>query len=77
MTKLEILQAFSEQVTPLSPDEIRFQLKLLLDRRSFYSYLRRLNRQGLIARSGEGRGMLRYSLTARGRARIAYLKRTA
>jgi DNA-binding PadR family transcriptional regulator len=74
MTKLEILAGFADSWAPISPDELRFRLKLQLNRRSFYSYLLRLKGQGLLARTGEGRGRLRYTLTERGRARIAYLR---
>jgi DNA-binding PadR family transcriptional regulator len=77
MTKREILDEFSKSNIAISPDELRFRLKLRLDRRSLYSYLLRLNRQGLLARAEEGRGRLRYSLTARGQARLEYFKRKA
>jgi DNA-binding PadR family transcriptional regulator len=76
MTKVEILEAFSKLITPISPDELRQSLNVQLDRRSFYSYLHRLNRQGLLARFSEGRGQLRYYLTTRGNARLNYLKRS-
>ena len=45
------------------------------DRRSFYSYLARLWKQGLLERvSNPRRGRLSYRITNRGQARIAYLR---
>ncbi len=46
-----------------------------LDRRSAYSYLQRLARQGLLERSQWGR--LAYRLTSRGHTRLHYFKEHA
>ena len=74
MTKYEVLAAFAQTNGFLTPDELRMRLRLSLDRRSVYSYLLRLARQGLLQRGGMGRSQLAYSVTARGRARLEYLK---
>jgi DNA-binding PadR family transcriptional regulator len=74
MTKYEVLAAFAQANGFLSPDELRIRLRLSLDRRSIYSYLLRLARQGLLERGGRGRGQLAYRLTERGRARVRYLE---
>ena len=74
MTKLEVLTIFDRENRFLTPDELRFRLRWPLDRRSVYTYLLRLARQGLLQRGGEGRGRLAYRLTERGRARLSYLK---
>ncbi len=74
MTKCEVLAAFAQTNEFISPDELRARLRLSLDRRSVYSYLLRLARQGLLERGGMGRGRLVYRLTKRGRARLEYLK---
>ena len=74
MTKYEVLAAFAQTNGFLTPDELRMRLRLSLDRRSVYSYLLRLARQGLLERGGMGRGQLAYRLTERGRARLEYLK---
>ncbi len=74
MTKYEVLAAFAQTNGFLTPDELRLRLRWSLDRRSVYSYLLRLARQGLLERGGMGRGHLVYRLTERGRARLQYLK---
>ena len=75
MTKLSVLLIFSETKTFLAPDQVRGKLQLSPDRRSFYSYLNRLRKQGLLERSPTPRrGHLRYRITARGQARITYLR---
>jgi DNA-binding PadR family transcriptional regulator len=75
MTKLQVLNEFAQSNCFISPDEIRFRLRSQIDRRSFYSYLLRLARQGLLQRAGKGRGQLVYRLTERGMARLQYLQR--
>jgi len=75
MTKYEVLKAFAQTSGFLRPDELRMQLRLSLDRRSVYSYLLRLARQGLLERGRTWRGRLTYRLTERGRARLEYLRR--
>ncbi len=59
----------------MKPDEVWRQLGCRLDRRSLYSYLDRLNKQGLLERTPNARrGQLAYCLTQRGQARLAYLQ---
>jgi hypothetical protein len=43
--------------------------------RSAYTYLLRLHRFGLLDRNRDARGQLVYSLSARGRQRLAWLRR--
>lgn len=75
MTKLSLLLIFAEANTFLTPDLARQKLQTTLDRRSFYSYLARLRKQGLLERAPNSlRGNLRYRITARGRERITYLR---
>jgi hypothetical protein len=74
MTKEEILAIFNRSGAFLSPDEVRANLRPSPNRRSFYSYLLRLATQGLLERRSIGRGSLAYRLTARGRARLEYLR---
>lgn len=75
MTKYDVLHTFAQTNGFLTPDELRMQLRLQLDRRSVYSYLLRLARQGLLERVQRGRGRLAYRITERGRDRLAYLSR--
>jgi len=59
----------------MKPDEIWFRLNRRLDRRSVYSYMDRLRRQGLPERNfNPRRGQLAYRVTARGKDRLAYLQ---
>jgi DNA-binding PadR family transcriptional regulator len=74
MTKYDVLAAFAQTNELLSPDELRILLRWRLDRRSVYSYLLRLARQGLLERVQRGRGRLAYRITERGRARLEYFK---
>ncbi len=74
MTKYQVLNAFAQTNGFLTPDELRIRLRWPLDRRSVYTYLLRLARQGLLERGRTGRGRLAYRLTERGRARLHYLK---
>jgi len=47
------------------------------NRRSFYSYLGRLQKQGLLERHPDSRrGYLAYRLTPRGQARLEYFRRS-
>jgi hypothetical protein len=78
MTKLEVLQIFAQVNGFLKPDSVRGRLRPAPDRRSLYSYLGRLRRQGLLDRHpNSGRGHLTYRLTDRGRARMEYLRRSS
>jgi len=74
MTKLSVLLIFAKGNAFLTPDQARERVQPHPDRRSFYSYLQRLQRQGLLERSPyRRRGHLSYRITPRGHARIAYL----
>ena len=76
MNKLEVLKVMAKTDNFLRPDEIRRQIFLPPERRSFYSYLSRLASQGLLER-GPGprrRGKLTYRVTKRRLARIQYLR---
>jgi DNA-binding MarR family transcriptional regulator len=76
MTKYQVLAAFARANHLLSPDELRARLGWRLDRRSVYSYLLRLSRQGLLEqRRSPVRGRLAYRLTERGHARMEYFRR--
>jgi hypothetical protein len=76
MTKLEVLRIFVQFNGFLKPDSVRFRLRPVPNRRSFYSYLGRLKGQGLLERNPNSRrGHLSYRITERGRARIEYLRR--
>lgn len=75
MTKVEVLAIFGKADDFLKPDEVLEELQSGLDRRSFYSYLARLRRQGLLERHPRSRrGQLAYRLTERGNERLAYLQ---
>ena len=73
MTKLSVLRIFAE-ANFLTPDQVRSKLQPCPDRRSFYSYLARLWKQGLLEKVHPRRGRLSYRITSRGQARIAYLR---
>jgi len=76
MTKLEVLKIFAQSRRFMKPDEVWDQLGRRLDRRSLYSYLDRLKKQGLVERNlNPGRGQLAYRLTERGQGRLAYLQK--
>ena len=50
MTKLEVLVIFARHGGFLTPDAVLGRLQPVPDRRSLYSYLGRLKRQGLLDR---------------------------
>jgi DNA-binding PadR family transcriptional regulator len=76
MTKLAVLSIFAETKGFATPDYVRQKLQPNPDRRSFYSYLARLQKQGLLERAPNARrGRLSYRITRRGQERIVYLKR--
>ena len=78
VTKVEVLAIFAQADRFLKPDDVLGELQSGLDRRSFYSYLGRLGRQGLLERHPRSRrGQLAYRLTERGRKRLAYLREHA
>ena len=56
MTKYQVLNAFAQANTFLIPDELRIRLRWSLDRRSVYTYLLRLARQGPLERGRTERG---------------------
>jgi DNA-binding IclR family transcriptional regulator len=75
MTKLSVLMIFSQATGFLTPDQVCRKVQPSPDRRSLYSYLARLKRQGLLERApNPRRGRLSYRLTERGAERITYLK---
>jgi len=75
MTKLGVLKIFAQGRRFMKPDEVWHQLGSRLDRRSLYSYLDRLRKQGLVERNpNPRRGQLAYRLTERGEGRLAYLQ---
>jgi len=75
MTKSQVLAIFSKSGKFLRPDDVLRQLRPIPNRRSFYSYLGRLRVQGLLERHPNyRRGNLAYRLTARGQARLEYLR---
>ncbi len=74
MTKADVLAIFARAGGYLKPDDILLPSRP--NRRSLYSYLLRLQRQGLLERMpGTRRGQLAYRITQRGRDRLAYLRR--
>jgi DNA-binding PadR family transcriptional regulator len=76
MTKLSVLLIFAETRGFLTPDQVRSKLQPRPDRRSFYSYLARLWKQGLLERvPNPRRGRLSYRITNRGQERISYFER--
>ncbi len=78
MTKAQVLLIFDRAGDFLTPDEVGRELRPPPDRRSLYSYLLRLARQGLLERGPVSRGgRLAYRLTERGRRRLEYLRRRA
>ncbi len=76
MTKQDVLSIFNRAGVFLTPDQAQRQLRTQPDRRSFYSYLLRLARQGLLERRSAGRGSLEYRISDRGRKRLQYLQQT-
>ena len=75
MSKQEVLSILDHAWGFLTPDQIRARLQSRPDRRSMYSYLLRLHRQGLLERRKGRRGTLAYRLTERGRARLLYFQK--
>jgi len=75
MTKAEVLSIFDRAGAFLTPDQICWKFQPRPDRRSLYSYLLRLSRQGLLERNHARRGRLAYRLSDRGRERLAYFRR--
>jgi hypothetical protein len=75
MTKSEVLAIFAQSKLPLKPDDVRGRLRPIPNRRSFYTYLLRLAKQGLLERDHlSGGGRLVYWITTRGRVRLNYLR---
>jgi DNA-binding IclR family transcriptional regulator len=76
MNKYLVLAIFSRSGKFLRPDDACNLLRPVPERRSFYSYLHRLQNQGLLERHPNSRrGYLAYRLTARGQARLEYFRR--
>ena len=75
MTKLSVLVIFAETKTFLTPCQVCRNLRPTPDIRSLYSYLARLQGQGLLERGTERRrGYLSYRITEKGHKRISYLQ---
>jgi hypothetical protein len=75
VNKREILELFAGTGNFTTPDSIWLKLHRELDRRSVYSYLLRLKRQGLLETGpNRRRGFLVYKITERGRARLQYFR---
>ena len=75
MTKREILEFFARSNKFITPDQVWLELQRTLDRRSVYSYLLRLKRQGLLEPGPNSRrGFLAYKITERGLVRWHYLR---
>ena len=75
MSKREILELFARTGNLITPDSVWLGLHRTLDRRSVYSYLLRLKRQGLLETGpNRRRGFLVYRITERGRARLQYFR---
>ena len=75
MTKLSVLLIFHQADSLLTPDQVCQKSDPRPERRSLYSYLMRLRRQGLLERGpNPRRGRLSYRLTERGAERISYLQ---
>jgi DNA-binding PadR family transcriptional regulator len=75
MTKREVLELFARRNNFIAPDQVWQELQRRLDRRSVYSYLLRLKRQGLLESSPHRRrGHLVYRITERGHARLQYFR---
>jgi len=74
MTKPEVLSIFERAGGFLTPDQVSGKLQARPNRRSAYSYLLRLSKQGLLEHNHAGRGRLAYRLSDRGRQRLAYLR---
>jgi len=78
MSKSEILEIFARTGDFIAPDRVGLGLQGKFDRRSVYSYLLRLKRQGLLeAGPNRRRGFLVYRITERGRARLHYFRSQA
>ena len=75
MTKEQVLEIFARNSNFITPDQIFGALQRRLDRRSVYSYLLRLKRQGLLETAAHvQRGRLAYRMTERGFARLQYFR---
>jgi len=71
MTKREILESFARSNKFITPEQVWLELRRTLDRRSVYSYLLRLKRQGLLESGPNSRrNSLVYKITERGLARL-------
>jgi|SRR5580698_9157474 Fe2+ or Zn2+ uptake regulation protein len=75
VTKQQVLEIFARNPNFITPDQIYGDLRRRLDRRSVYSYLLRLKRQGLLETGANiRRGHLAYRMTGRGHARLKYFR---
>jgi len=69
MTKRRVLEVFSTTLQLMTPDDVCRRLRTHGRRSSVYSYLLRLQRQGLLLR-GELWGRVAYRISARGIERL-------
>lgn len=60
----------------MSVPEIASAATVRYSSRGLYSYFRRLAQFGLVKRGRNAEGLIAYSITARGRRRLAWLERT-
>ena len=75
VSKLSVLLIFAEAKTFLKPDQVSHRLHPSPDLRSLYSYLARLQSQGLLERGADRRrGHLSYRITEKGHQRITYFR---
>ena len=73
MTKQEVLEIFAKASGFIPPDAICRQLRGFHHRSSVYSYLFRLNKQGLLYRQVI-RGRIVYQITQRGIERLRFFQ---
>lgn len=73
MTKQEVLEIFSQKVSPITPDAVCRQLRGFHHRSSVYSYLFRLHKQGLLLRLTV-HGRIAYQISPRGIERLHFFR---
>lgn len=73
MTKQEVLEIFSARDSVLTPDSVCRQLRGFHFRSSVYSYLFRLQKQGLLLRQTL-RGRVAYRISERGIERLRFFR---
>jgi len=73
MTKTRVLEIFAAAGEFMTPDEVSIRLRGYRRRSSVYSYLFRLQGQGLLIRDRR-RGRIVYRISDRGRQRLKFLR---